>query len=153
MLLTSPCFLKGRVITALNTVSPNVSLGSKPGGGSGGASKLLTDYRGHAIQAAMAEGVGVQDRPQGLASILPIKPQRWTSHLPTYFQENPWHHPISKYFSTYHQVRRALCSRTHTLNPATKIRTEHACLDFSGERPLAVCLSQRFQCWWDEVCV
>lgn len=138
MLLTSPCFLKGRLITALNTVSPNVSLGSKPGGSSGGASKLLTDYRGHAIQAAVAEGVVFRTDLKALPLFYPLTHQRWTSHL-RISKKNLWHRSSCKYFSAYHQIRRALCSRTHALNPATKIRTKHASLDFSGGRPLAVC--------------
>lgn len=41
MLLTSAYFLKGHIVTALSNLSPNVSLGIKPGGSSRGTKNLL----------------------------------------------------------------------------------------------------------------
>lgn len=84
-------------------------------------------------------GVGTESRPSLSISSSPDgRHPTYVSNALHYFKANPRHNSIHKHFSTYCEIRRALCSRTHTPNPVPlRKRLRNAFLSLSGGQSLA----------------
>lgn len=78
-------------------------------------------------------GVVTESRPS-----LSAQARTVDTPLVYYFKANPRHNSIHKHFSTYREIMRALCSRTHTPNPVPlRKRLRNAFLSLSGGQSLA----------------
>ena len=131
MLLTSPCFLKGHIIVTVNAASPNVSLGSKPRGSSGGAKNLLTNYTGNTIAAKVECVWAVRADTNALPFSYPLQPHGGPPTCASVQSKSQasFHPHTFQYLS---KEGGSLLQNPHPEPYATKIRTKRASLDFLG---------------------